>query len=427
MQYREPVAQPTDGNDGVEAATNDPVTETATPAPVIAREHAPAGTMAMTGPSRRSRLRLAAAARGVPLATILVTVAVVAGVYLLGWLAYRVRQVLLLILIAGFLALLLNPFVLILQRHLRRRGFAVGVVVALGAAAFLGLAAAFGYPLSNGLAHLAHKLPTYVADAEHGRGVLGRIIEQLHLQKWVTTNAPKLQQLGGNLAKPALAVGKGALTLIGELLAVLTLVVLLLLEGPRMRRWLLTILTPDHGAWCERVGTAMRQAVVGYFFGDLLTSFIAGLVVGLTMWALGLPFPLLWGLWVGLVDFLPQIGGALAGIPTVLFAVVQSLSDGVVLAVVFIAYQQLENHVLNPMVMSRTVRTSPLVIFLSVLIGGSIGDSIGGVFGAFFAALLAVPIAACVQILARELWRLTASDASDAGDAGGAGELPATP
>ncbi len=57
-------------------------------------------------------------------------------------------------------------------------------------------------------------------------------------------------------------------------------------------------------------------------FGDLLTSLIAGIVVFVTLLILGVPFPLLWGLWVALVDFLPMIGGALAGIPTVLFALI---------------------------------------------------------------------------------------------------------
>jgi len=366
----------------------------------------------VAAPTRRTRLRLAAAAQGVPLATILVAVAVVGIVYVLGSLAYRLRDILLLILIAGFVALVLNPFVLLVQRGLHRRGFAVAVVVAVGAAAFLGLAAAFGYPLSNGVAHLAHRIPSLVTDAEHGHGVIGRLVQRFHLQKWVTTNAPKLQHLGGDLAKPALAVGKGAALLIGEMLAGFTLVTLLLLEGPRIRSWLLKNLSVAHAAWCERVGNEMMQAIVGYFFGDLLTSLFAGIVVGITMAALGLPFPLLWGLWVALVDFLPQIGGALAGIPTVLFAAVQSLTDAAILAVVFIAYQELENHVLNPMVMSRTVRTSPLLIFVAVLVGGSIGASFGGVFGAFCAVLLAVPTAACLQILFREVWRVTGADAN---------------
>lgn len=369
----------------------------------------------MSAPAdRRTRLGVAAAARGIPLATILVTVGVVAGVYLLAQLAYRLRNILLLIAIAAFFALILNPLVVSLQRRgLRPRGLAVGVVISVGAAVFLGIAAAFGYPLANGLTHLAHQVPSYVADAEHGRGVVGRLVQHFHLQRWVSANAPKLEQLGANLARPALAVGKGAVALIGELLAVFTLVVLLLLEGPQMHDRLLALLSPEQAAWWVRVEAEIRQAVVGCVFGDLLTSLIAGVVVGVTMAVLGLPFPLLWALWVALVDFLPQVGGALAGIPTVLFAALQSPSDGIVLAVVFLAYQQLENHALNPVIMSRTVRTSPLLIFVSVLVGASIGSWIGGALGALVAALLAVPTAATLQILVREIWQLTAADPGD--------------
>jgi AI-2E family transporter len=93
--------------------------------------------------------------------------------------------------------------------------------------------------------------------------------------------------------------------------------------------------------------------------------------------------PLLWALWVALVDFLPMVGDALAGIPTVLFALSQSLTAGIVTAAAFIAYQQLENHVLNPVVMSRTVNVNPLLVLLSLLVGTSIGDWIGGPFRQF--------------------------------------------
>ena len=100
--------------------------------------------------------------------------------------------------------------------------------------------------------------------------------------------------------------------------------------------------------------------------GNLLTSLIAGTVVFVTLLILGVPFPLLWGLWVALVDFLPMIGGALAGIPTVLFAFIAGgLTAGIVTAVVFAVYTQIENHVLNPVVMSKTVRISPLLVFIA--------------------------------------------------------------
>src|SRR5580692_4140797 len=107
-------------------------------------------------PVRHGRRRAAGARRGVPLATILVTVAVVVTTYLAGKLAYRIRDVLLMIAVAGFISLILNPMVGILQRWgVRRRGWAVAVVSIWTVAVFAGLLAAFGYPLAHGVAHLS--------------------------------------------------------------------------------------------------------------------------------------------------------------------------------------------------------------------------------------------------------------------------------
>jgi predicted PurR-regulated permease PerM len=107
--------------------------------------------------------------------------------------------------------------------------------------------------------------------------------------------------------------------------------------------------------------------------GNCLTSLIAGIVVFVTLLILGVPFPFLWGLWVALVDFIPTVGGALAGIPTVLFAAGHSLTAGIVTAVVFAVYTPIETHVLNPLALSTTVRVSPLFALASVLAGASIG------------------------------------------------------
>jgi predicted PurR-regulated permease PerM len=148
--------------------------------------------------------------------------------------------------------------------------------------------------------------------------------------------------------------------------------------------------------------------VTGYVLGDHLTSVIAGVVVFVALAALRVPFPFLWALWVALVDFLPMIGGALAGIPTVLFAAGHSLSAGIITAAVFIGYQQVENHLLNPVVMSRTVKVNPLLVLVAVLIGSSVGAWLGGTFGAFVAALLSIPSAAALQLITREIWQATA-------------------
>jgi predicted PurR-regulated permease PerM len=143
--------------------------------------------------------------------------------------------------------------------------------------------------------------------------------------------------------------------------------------------------------------------------GNFLTSLIAGIVVFVTLLVLGVPFPFLWALWVALVDFLPMIGGALAGIPTVLFAFTQGTTAGVVTLVVFLVYTQVENHILNPVIMSRTVKINPLLVLLAVLVGASLGDLVGGVFGGFVAALLSIPAAGALQVLVREAWQATAT------------------
>jgi predicted PurR-regulated permease PerM len=358
---------------------------------------------------RHRRLRDAAARRDVPLATILVSVAVVILAYLAGKLAYRIRDVLLMIAVAGFVCLILNPLVVALQRWgIRRRGGAVAIVVIWTAAVFIGLLAAFGYPLTHSVTHFSQRLPSYVQAAEHGRGWIGHLVIRFHLQAWVTRNAPKLQSLGTTLAKPALTVGKGAASLLATLVTIFALIVLFLLEGPKMRQALLQLMPPDRAAYCTRVAREIGQSATGYALGNLLTSLIAGVVVFVTLALLGVPFPLLWALWVTLVDFLPMIGGALAGIPTVLFALGHSLTAGIVTAAAFIIYQEIENHVLNPVVMSRTANVNPLLVLLSLLIGTSIGDWVGGFFGSFVGALLAIPAAGALQVIARELWRASA-------------------
>jgi predicted PurR-regulated permease PerM len=358
--------------------------------------------------TRRARLRNAAAARGIPLATIITAVAVVVLTYLAGKLIYRLRDVVLLMVVAGFVALILNPLVLYLQHwRIRRRGWAVAVVTIWAALVFAGLAVAFGHPLVNGLTHLSQRLPSYVQDAEHGRGWIGHLARRYHLAAWAQRNAPKLQGIGMNLAKPALSVGKGAVSLLVTLGTIAVLVMLLLLEGPKMRQGILGLMAPERARRYSRIAHEINQSVTGYMVGDLLTSVIAGIVVFFTLLALGIPFPLLWALWVALVDFLPQVGGALAGIPTVLFALGHSLTAGIVTAVVFVAYQQVENHVLNPVIMSRTVRVNPLLILVSVLIGASIGDWVGGFFGSFVAALISIPAAGALQIVTKEMWQAT--------------------
>src|SRR5689334_5155688 len=179
--------------------------------------------------TRRARLWRSAESQGIPLRAILVTVAVVVVTYVGGKLLYRLRDVLLLLAVSGFVALLLNPLVLYLQRHkVPRRGLAVAIVTFWAVVVFAGLAVAFGYPLVNAVTNLANRLPSYVDQAQHGKGWIGQVIRHYHVTTWVQHNASKIASFAQSLGKPALALGRGAVTLLVALITIFFLVVLLL-------------------------------------------------------------------------------------------------------------------------------------------------------------------------------------------------------
>ena len=355
------------------------------------------------------RLQGAAHSRDVSARTVMTTVAAAGAVYLAAKVVYRLREVLLLLAVAGFIALILNPLVVTLQRRLRaRRACAVAIVASGAALVLVGLAAALGYSLARWMTHLAHWLPGYVAAAEHGKGWIAHLALRYHLQAWLQHNAPKLVSSGQAFAGPALSLGKDAVSFGIALATIPVLVLLLLLEGPRLRTGVLALLPPERATRYSRLAGEVSRSISGYVLGNLLTSAIAGIVVFVTLLTLGVPYAYLWALWVALVDFLPVIGGALAGIPIVLFAAAHSLTTGIVILVVFVIYTLVENHLLNPLIMSRTVRISPLLVLVSILVGAPIGSWIGGLFGGFAVGLLAIPTAGAIQAIVRETWMTTA-------------------
>jgi predicted PurR-regulated permease PerM len=139
--------------------------------------------------------------------------------------------------------------------------------------------------------------------------------------------------------------------------------------------------------------------------GNAMTSVIAGIVVGVTLAVLGVPFALLMGVFVALVDLLPLVGGLLAGVPVVIIAAIHSVPAGIVMLVVFLVYQQVENHMLNPVIMSRTVRLNPFWVLLAVLIGATLGGRVGSDLGTFVGALIGIPVGGALQVVVREIRR----------------------
>ncbi len=355
--------------------------------------------------TRREKMFKRAQANNVPLKTIFVTILSVVAVYALAKLLYRLRDVLLLMLVGSFIALILNPLVDGLQRwKIPRRGFAVALISLASVVVFITLAFVFGDPLVNSPTHLANTLPTYVSKAQHGKGWIGHLLTRYHIQHWFERNSSKLIPLANGLSKPALALGKGAVSISLLAVTMFAFVVLLLLEAPKIKETVLSMMQPVHAARLVRVSEQVSQAALGYVVGSLVISLLGGLVVFITLALLHVPFALLFGLWVALVDFLPSVGGALAGFPTVLFALGHSFTAGVVTLIVFLVYLVIQNHVLNPIIMSKAVKLNPLTVFVSILVGAEVGSWVGGIFGGFVGVLLAIPIAATIQVVVKEFW-----------------------
>ena len=139
--------------------------------------------------------------------------------------------------------------------------------------------------------------------------------------------------------------------------------------------------------------------------GNGATSVIAGIISGITLAIFGVPFALLLGVFVALVDLLPLVGGLLAGVPVVIIAAIHSVPAGITMLIVFLVYQQIENHVLNPVIMSRTVQLNPFWVLIAVLVGATLGGRVAGGLGTFVGALVGIPVGGAIQVIVRELRR----------------------
>ena len=306
------------------------------------------------------------------------------------WIA---RQVLTWILIAIFLTLALNPAVEWFQRHgVKSRGLAAGVTFVLALLAIVVLAALFIPTLVHEVNGFVKALPGYVDDVAHRKGRLGFLETKYHVAERVRRAVAS----GGTsgllgLTGTALAITKGFLTAIVATVTITFMTFFMLLEGPVwMDRFYNLLPEQSRDRW-RGIGHQIYRTVGGYVTGNLLISIVAGVASTVVLLALGVPYAVALGLLVAILDLIPLAGATIAAIIVVTVGVIHSITAGIILVVFFVVYQQLENHVIQPIVYSRTVQLSPLAILISVLIGAQLAGVLG--------ALAAIPIAGTLQVL----------------------------
>jgi predicted PurR-regulated permease PerM len=359
----------------------------------------------------RSRLGDSAGRRGVPLATIVTATAVAIGLLDLNialviglWV---LRKIVLYVVIAFFVTVLLTPLVRLLKRLGLSHGLAATVVFLGGVVVFAGLVYLFASPLVTSAVHFGKQVPDLIEKAKKGKGPLGQLVFRLHLQKYLSEGSAKLTKQLTKVLKPATAfsVGAAAVSTLVTVGSIAVLSFFSMLEAPRLWHGFLSLFRPHTALRLDRVINESVRSVTGYMLGNFLTSVIAGVIVGITLAILGVPFALLLGAFVALVDLLPLVGGLLAGVPVVVIAAIHSVPAGIVMLIVFLTYQQVENHVLNPVIMSRTVRLNPFWVLLAVLIGATLGGRIGADLGTFVGALIGIPVGGAIQVVVREIRR----------------------
>jgi predicted PurR-regulated permease PerM len=323
---------------------------------------------------------------------ILIAIAVVLEVV---WIA---RHVLTWIFIALFLALALNPAVDRLERRIKRRGLATGVIYLMALAATVGVALLFIPTLVHQVNDFAVKVPDYLNDLTKGRGRLGFLETKYHLvdkarEALHNGGASKLFGVSGT----ALALAKGIVNVVLATVTIAFMTFFMLLEGPKWVESFFSLLEPASTRRWRAVGRDIYRTVGGYVTGNLLISFVAGTLTTVVLLATGVPFALALGLIVAILDLIPLAGATLAAIIVGSVAFLHSIPAGIIVIVFFICYQQVENHILQPVVYGRTVQLSPLVVLISVLIGAELAGVLG--------ALAAIPVAGSLQVIFRDWLR----------------------
>ena len=332
------------------------------------------------------------------------TVLTVAGILLalaiVLWIVWVSRRVFIWVLVSLFLALALDPAVNALQRRgIRRRGTAVTVVFLLAVLCIAGLGALIIPTIVQQVNDLVDAAPGYVHDLTRGRGPLGFLETKYHVVERVqdAVNGGGAGKLAGG-ASAALDVARSVITFVVWVVTITFLTVFMLLEGPAwIERGLGLMSEPTQQRW-RAVGKDIYRTVGGYVSGNLLISFIAGTAATIILLALGVPFALALGLLVAILDLIPLAGATLAAIVVTLVALTHAVSAAIIVAAFFIVYQQLENHLLQPLVYGRTVQLSPLAVLISVLVGAEVAGIVG--------ALCAIPVAGTIQILLVDLLRV---------------------
>ncbi len=323
---------------------------------------------------------------------------VAVGILVVLYLAYKVRSIVKMVFIAVFLAVALGPAVEFLQRRARiPRSLSILLVYLAILGGIFGLGLLVVPPIVSGVNKFVKAVPGYVTDLRKNK-TARKYDNKYHVTDKLNTEAKKLPQHLGDAASALTAVTVGVFSTLFQLVTVLALTFFLLKDGKKMIDWGLRQLEPGRGERYRAVLGDMYSAVAGYVVGNLAISLIAGTGTFVVLTVLGVPYAVPLAVLMGFLDLIPLVGATIGGVAIGIVAAISDFPTAVIVwGIYFIVYQQIENNAIQPVIYRRTVALHPLVALVAVLIGGSQLGVLG--------ALIAIPVAAALQILAKDWWR----------------------
>jgi predicted PurR-regulated permease PerM len=346
-------------------------------------------TVATEGP-RRDR---------VPVRTIATTIAMVLVTVLLLLVIREVSRVLTWIVVAIFFSVALYPLVGWVDRRVTggRRALSTLLVFLMIVLVLGGLITAFAVPLAREGTTFASQFPAIIADAKAGRGAIGGLLDRTNALKLIQDHQDQIKHYASGLSAPATGVLSGIASTFAGLVTIFVLAYLMVLEGPKIVEGSLNLIDRrDTRHRVQAVGSDCAKSVTGYLSGNLLISVICGIIHYAALRIMGVPFAGLIALFVAIADLIPLVGATIGGVVALLAAAIHSIPALIVVAIVFVVYQQLENHLLQPLVFARTVNLNPLTVLIAILVAVELAGILG--------ALLAIPFASIIQVIARDLW-----------------------
>jgi predicted PurR-regulated permease PerM len=327
-------------------------------------------------------------------ATITLTVLAVVGI--LQFLV-QIRTILLWVLIGVILAVALQPAVGWLVRHRWNRILAALLVSFATVAVLVAIVVAVAWPVVLQSDNFIRALPHIVDNVFRPGGALNYFEVKFHVLERLSSITPGqvTRLLAGNQDTILGAVTKAA-SIIAAAITILTIMVMLLIEGPRAWKAILDSLVDEERTWGERIGENFLRATGGYVRGNLAISLVAGIASYIVLKIMGVPYAETLAVLVAVLDIVPLVGATIgAVIVCIVGFATGGAVDGIVLVVYFVLYQQFENNVLQNVVYSKTVSLSPLIVFIAALIGAALGGIVG--------VLLAIPLVSAGWALARDL------------------------